>query len=88
MRCCLSARAGERNGAGAPVDPPRARRPRAAGTAGERVARYLQTPFDVLAFGPRAGFGALTSLPEQLAGLWVSGGCMEARNRGRHGLLP
>lgn len=33
---------------------------------GSRVEQWLRTPFDVLTFGPRAGVGALVSLPERL----------------------
>ena len=31
-----------------------------------KVQEWLKTPFDVAAFGPRAAFGALVSLPERL----------------------
>ncbi|GBF98862.1 hypothetical protein Rsub_11466 [Raphidocelis subcapitata] len=33
---------------------------------GSKVEQWLKTPFDVAAFGPRAAFGALVSLPERL----------------------
>ncbi|GIL77198.1 hypothetical protein Vretimale_3147 [Volvox reticuliferus] len=33
---------------------------------GSKVERWLKTPFDILAFGPRAGAGALLSVPERL----------------------
>ncbi|EFJ48791.1 hypothetical protein VOLCADRAFT_104621 [Volvox carteri f. nagariensis] len=33
---------------------------------GSKVERWLKTPFDILAFGPRAGAGALLSAPERL----------------------
>ncbi|KXZ46820.1 hypothetical protein GPECTOR_40g554 [Gonium pectorale] len=35
-------------------------------SVGAKVERWLKTPFDVLAFGPRAGAGALLSVPERL----------------------
>ncbi|GFR42023.1 hypothetical protein Agub_g2839 [Astrephomene gubernaculifera] len=35
-------------------------------SVGSKVERWLKTPFDVLAFGPRAGAGALLSMPERL----------------------
>eukprot|EP00878_Enallax_costatus_P029799 GHUV01032356.1.p1 GENE.GHUV01032356.1~~GHUV01032356.1.p1 ORF type:complete len:239 (+),score=73.22 GHUV01032356.1:558-1274(+) len=34
--------------------------------AGSRVEQWMRTPFDLLAFGPRAGLGALLSMPERL----------------------
>eukprot|EP00878_Enallax_costatus_P036734 GHUV01041280.1.p1 GENE.GHUV01041280.1~~GHUV01041280.1.p1 ORF type:complete len:178 (+),score=53.08 GHUV01041280.1:431-964(+) len=33
---------------------------------GSRVEQWMRTPFDLLAFGPRAGLGALLSMPERL----------------------
>ncbi|GLC37385.1 hypothetical protein PLESTB_001593000 [Pleodorina starrii] len=35
-------------------------------SVGAKVERWLKTPFDILAFGPRAGAGALLSVPERL----------------------
>ncbi|KAK9807045.1 hypothetical protein WJX72_011840 [[Myrmecia] bisecta] len=36
----------------------------APGPLGAKVERWLKTPFDILAFGPRVTLGALASLPE------------------------
>lgn len=33
---------------------------------GERLGKWVSTPFDLLAFGPRVGAGALVSMPERL----------------------
>lgn len=51
------------------VSRPRSVRARAAyddEPVGTKVERWLKTPFDVLSFGPRAGMGALVSLPDKL----------------------
>lgn len=53
MRASLSSRA-------------RTARVRAEAQPGAKVEKWLKTPFDVAAFGPRATFGALVSLPERL----------------------
>ncbi|KAG2495236.1 hypothetical protein HYH03_006509 [Edaphochlamys debaryana] len=36
---------------------------------GNKIEPWLKTPFDLLAFGPRAGMGALLSMPEKLSTL-------------------
>lgn len=33
---------------------------------GSKIEQWLKTPFDIAAFGPRATFGALVSMPERL----------------------
>jgi hypothetical protein len=33
---------------------------------GDKLGRWLKTPFDVISFGPRASAGALVSAPERL----------------------
>lgn len=33
---------------------------------GTKVEKWLKTPFDIAAFGPRAGLGALVSIPDRL----------------------
>lgn len=54
-------------GASAKIGARRAVVARASSTApGSRVEQWMRTPFDLLAFGPRAGLGALLSLPERL----------------------
>jgi len=44
-----------------PVDP--------NSVVGDKLGRWLKTPFDLLAFGPRASTGALLSAPEKLSTL-------------------
>lgn len=34
--------------------------------AGNKVEKWLKTPFDLAAFGPRAGMGALLSFPDRM----------------------
>ena len=34
--------------------------------AGSKVEKWMKTPFDILAFGPRVGAGLLLSVPEKL----------------------
>ncbi|GAX80667.1 hypothetical protein CEUSTIGMA_g8102.t1 [Chlamydomonas eustigma] len=38
----------------------------ASSIVGDKLGRWLKTPFDVLTFGPRASAGALVSAPERL----------------------
>ena len=39
---------------------------RPAFLTGGKVEKWLQTPYDIAAFGPRVALGALVSLPERL----------------------
>jgi len=47
--------------------PPHSPRPRP--DAGRQLQEWLTNPFDLLSFGPRAGLGALLSLPERISSL-------------------